>query len=135
MAKTRTLYKTDIFIDTIPIGWTKEISFEADYGNNQEPTHSGRMTRNSRFPGCEITINKLTKFDPAEENAVLAAIDKLAEQGGTVTMVTKEPLGTLVINAYGCRPDSEEWTNEADEFLETEFSLQGESWDREFRRN
>ena len=133
MARTNVLYKTDIFIDKQPIGWAKEVSFEADYGNQQEPTHSGRMTRNSRFPGCEITITKLTKFDVVEESAVLAAIDKLAIQGGDVTMITKEPLGTLVINAYGCRPDSEEWTNEADEFLEMEFTLQGEEWDRQFR--
>lgn len=133
MARTRTLWKTDIFINKVPIGWTKEISFKADYGNQQEPTHSGRMTRNSRFPGCEITINKLTKFDPVEENAVLGAIDVLAERGGTITMITKEPLGTLVINAYGCRPDSEDWTNEADEFLESEFTFQGEEWDREYR--
>lgn len=135
MAKTNVLYKTDIFIDKVPIGWAKEVTFEADYGNQQEPTHSGRMTRNSRFPGCEITINKLTKFSVDEESAVLAAIDKLALQGGTVTMITKEPEGTLVINATGCRPDSEEWTNEADEFLEVEFTLQGEEWTREFRKD
>lgn len=135
MAKTRTLYKTDIYINKVPIGWTKEISFEADYGNQQEPTHSGRMTRNSRFPGCKITIKKLTKFDPVQENAVIRAIDSLALSGGTVTMITKEPKGTLVINAFGCRPDSEEWTNEADEFLETEFSLEGEEWTREFKKS
>lgn len=130
---TRTLYKTDIYINKIPIGWAKEVSFDIDYSNQQEPTHSGRMTRNSRYPGIEITINKLTKFDPVEENAVLDAINSLAERGGTVTMITKEPLGTLIINAYGVRPDSEKWTNEADEFLETEFTLQAEEWDREYR--
>ncbi len=133
MATSQTLYKTDILINKVPVGWAKEISFDIDYGNEQEPTHSGRLTHNSKFPGCEVTINKLTKFDAVEENVFLEAIDSLAEQGGTVTMITKEPLGTLVINAYGCRPDSEEWTNEADEFLEVELTLQGESWDREFR--
>ena len=133
MATSQTLYKTDILINKVPVGWAKEISFDIDYGNEQEPTHSGRLTHNSKFPGCEVTINKLTKFDAVEENVFLEAIDSLAEQGGTVTMITKEPLGTLVINAYGCRPDSEEWTNEADEFLEVELTLQGESWDREYR--
>ena len=133
MATSQTLYKTDILINKVPVGWAKEISFDIDYGNEQEPTHSGRLTHNNKFPGCEVTINKLTKFDAVEENVFLEAIDSLAEQGGTVTMITKEPLGTLVINAYGCRPDSEEWTNEADEFLEVELTLQGESWDREFR--
>lgn len=133
MATSQTLYKTDILINKVPIGWAKEISFDIDYGNEQEPTHSGRLTHNSKFPGCEVSITKLTKFDAVEENIFLEAIDSLAEKGGTVTMITKEPLGTLVINAYGCRPDSEEWSNEADEFLEVELTLQGESWDREFR--
>lgn len=133
MASSQVLYKTDILINKVPIGWAKEISFDIDYGNEQEPTHTGRMTHNSKFPGCEISISKLTKFEAVEENQFLDAIDLLAEQGGTVTMITKEPLGTLVINAYGCRPDSEEWTNAADEFLEIELTLQGESWDRTFK--
>ncbi|RAP49741.1 MAG: hypothetical protein BZ138_07280 [Methanosphaera sp. rholeuAM270] len=133
MAKSQTLYKTDILIEKQPIGWAKEISFDIDYGNEQEPTHTGRMVHNSKFPGCEIQITKLTKFESVEENVFLDTIDKLAEEGGTVTMITKEPLGTLVINAYRCRPDSENWSNNADEFLEIELTLQGESWDREFR--
>ena len=133
MASSQTLYKTDILINKVPIGWAKEISFDIDYGNEQEPTHSGRLTHNSKFPGCEISISKLTKFDAVEENVFLDAIDSLAEQGGTVTMITQEPLGKLVINAYGCRPDSEEWTNAADEFLEIELTLQGESFDRTFK--
>ena len=48
-------------------------------------------------------------------------------------MITKEPLGTLVIQAYGCRPDSEEWSNEADQFLEVDVTLQAESFKREFK--
>lgn len=130
---TKTLYQTDIFIDKQPVGWAKEISFDIDYGNEQEPTHSGRMTHNSKFPGCEISITKLTKFESLEENQFIAAIDKLAEQGGIVTMITKEPNGTLIINAYECRPDSEQWSNNADEFIEIELTLQAESFDREFR--
>lgn len=133
MATSQTLYKTDILINKTPVGWAKEISFDIDYGNEQEPTHTGRLTHNSKFPGIEISINKLTKFDAVEENLFLEAIDSLAESGGTVTMITKEPGGTLVINAYGCRPDSEEWSNEADQFLEVDITLQGESFDREFR--
>lgn len=133
MASSQTLYKTDILIDKVPVGWAKEISFDIDYGNEQEPTHTGRMTHNSKFPGCEISISKLTKFESVEENVFLEAIDLLAEQGGTVTMITKEPLGTLVINAYRCRPDSEQWTNAADEFLEIELTLQAESFDRTFK--
>ncbi len=130
---TKTLYQTDIFINKQPVGWAKEISFDIDYGNEQEPTHSGRMTHNSKYPGCEISITKLTKFESVKENQFIDAIDTLAEQGGTVTMITKEPGGTLVINAYDCRPDSEQWSNNADEFLEIELTLQGESFDREFR--
>lgn len=133
MATSQTLYKTDILINDNPVGWAKEISFDIDYGNEQEPTHSGRMTHNSRFPGCEIQITKLTKFEAVEENLFLSTIDSLAEQGGKVTMITKEPMGTLVITAYGCRPDSENWSNNADEFLEIELTLQAESWVREFR--
>lgn len=133
MPSAETLYRTDILINKQPVGWAKEISFDIDYANEQEPTHSGRMTHNSKFPGCEIQITKLTKFEALEENAFIEAIDVLAREGGTVTMITKEPLGTLIINAYNCRPDSEQWSNAADEFLEIELTLQGESWDREFR--
>lgn len=128
-----TLYQTDIFINKIPIGWAKEVSFDIDYGNEQEPTHSGRLTHNSKYPGCEISITKLTKFESIKENTFLMTIDALAEAGGTVTMITKEPYGTLIINAYGCRPDSEQWTNNADEFLEIELTLQAESFDRVFK--
>ena len=127
------LYKTDILINKVPVGWAKEISFDIDYGNEQEPTHSGRLTHNSKYPGCEIQITKLTKFESVKENLFIEAIDTLSREGGTVTMITKEPDGTLYINAYGCRPDSEQWTNGADEFLEIELTLQGESFDREFR--
>lgn len=130
---SQTLYRTDIAIEGKPVGWAKEISFDIDYGNEQEPTHSGRMVHNSKFPGCEISISKLTKFDAVSENEFIAAIDYLAEQGGKVSMVTTEPEGTLIINAYKCRPDSEQWTNAADEFLEIELTLQGESWDRTFK--
>ena len=133
MVNSQTLYKTDIMINKVPIGWAKEVSFDIDYGNEQEPTHSGRMTHNSKFPGCEVSITKLTKFDAVQENLFIQAIDTLRDIGGTVTMITKEPLGTLIINAYGCRPDSEQWSNEADAFVEVELSLQGESWDREYR--
>ena len=133
MAASQTLYKTEIFINQTEIGWAKEISFDIDYGNEQEPTHTGRMTHNSKFPGCEIQISKLTKFDHVTENEFISAIDSLAEQGGTVTMTTREPGGTLVINALRCRPDSEQWTNAADEFLEIELTLQGEEWTRTFK--
>lgn len=133
MAGSQVLYRTDILIDTVPVGWAKEISFDIDYGNEQEPTHSGRMTHNSKFPGCEIQITKLSKFEAVDENTFLNAIDKLSSEGGTVTMITKEPLGTLVINAYNCRPDSENWSNEADAFLEIELTLQAESFDRTFK--
>lgn len=129
---TETLYKTTIYIDQVPIGWAKEIDFEADYNNNDEATHSGKMVRNSRYPGCDITITKLTKFDSTDEQAFVDVIDKLAVEGGTVTMITKEPRGTLTIHAYNCRPDSENWTNEADEFFEIELSLKAESFDRIF---
>ena len=130
---TQTLYKTEIMIDGKPVGWAKEISFDIDYGNEQEPTHTGRMVHNSKFPGCEVSISKLTKFEAVAENEFIEAIDSLAINSGTVTMITSEPGGTLVITAYNCRPDSEQWTNAADEFLEIELTLQGESWTRAFK--
>lgn len=131
MVKT-TLYKTDIYIDKVLVAWAKEVEFEADYNVQDEETHSGKMVHSSRYPGCDITITKLTKFESVKEQLYLDAVDKLAVSGGTVTMITKEPLGSLVITAYNCRPDSETWTNEAGEFLENELSLKAESFERNF---
>lgn len=132
MTRTQTIYKSTIYIDKTAIGWVKEVSFDLDYENEQEATHDGKMTRNTRYPGGEITINKLTKFQEVDENAFLSAIDSLAEQGGTVTMTAKEPNGTLVINAYGVTMDSENWSNEANQFLEIETTMQCEEVERYF---
>lgn len=130
--KTKTLNKTTLYVNKVLVGWVKEVEFELDYENEQEATHDGKMTRNTRFPGGEITLNKLTKFDAVEENAFLAAFDSIAEEGGTITMTTKEPRGMLTVNAYGVTMDSEDWTNEANQFLEVECTLQAEEIERYF---
>ncbi|MCD8211192.1 MAG: hypothetical protein LUC37_06595 [Prevotella sp.] len=126
------LYNTTIFVDSVPVGWAKSIDFSIDYNNQDEETHSGKIVRNSLSPGVEIEISKLSKFDPSSENDLLDAFDTLGLSGGTVTMITNEPGGNLIINAYDCRMDEEEWNNEAGEFFEMTFNLVGESFVRYF---
>jgi hypothetical protein len=116
----------------VTVAYAKEVSFDIDYNNQQEDTHSGRMTHASQYPGVQVTINKLTKFEHSDENQFLAAICMLRDRGGTVTMITKEPNGQLVIKAMDCRPDSEEWSNEAGNFVEVDLTLQAESLTRGF---
>ncbi|WP_455644830.1 hypothetical protein [Methanosphaera sp.] len=130
--KTQTLYDTTLFIDGVPIFWSTEIEFTGEYEAEKEKTHSGTMTKTNSQPGCSIDITKYTKFNASQENALLAAIDKLAVEGGTVTMVVREPASSFVINAYGVRPDEESYSNNPGEFLETSLSLQGESFERYF---
>ena len=133
--KLKSIYNSKLYIDRVPIGWVKEISFELDYENEQEATHDGKMTRNTRFPGGEITFTKLSKYEHVSEQQFLAALDNLAEFGGTVTMTSNEPKGLLIINGYGTTMDKEEWTNEANQFLEIEVTMQAAEIDREFKEH
>lgn len=126
------MYNTKIYVDSVAVGWAKEVTFTVDYNNQDEETHSGKMVRNSLNPGCEIEITKLSKFETTNENTFLEAIDNLGLVGGTVTMITTEPNGSLIFNAYNVRMDEEEWTNEAGEFFEMTFNLVGESFERYF---
>jgi hypothetical protein len=128
--KTQTLYDTTLFIDGVPVSWATEVEFTGEYESEKEKTHSGTMTKTNTQPGCSIDITKYTKFNANSENSLLDAIDKLAVQGGTVTMVVREPQASFVINAYGCRPDEETYTNNPGEFLEIGINLVGESFER-----
>lgn len=133
--KREVLYNTQIFMDDLLVGWVSEISYEFDYENQQKTTHSGRMTMNSPYPGVEVSMTKLTKCEVIDENRWLDVVDKAAIEGVTITMISKMPKGTVVVSAYRCRPDSEEWSNEAAEFMEIEGSYQGEDFERYFIKN
>lgn len=133
--KREVLYNTQIFMDNLLIGWVSEISYEFDFENQQQTTHSGRMTMNSPYPGVEVSMTKLTKCEVVDENRWLDVVDKAYLEGVTITMISKQPQGTVVVAAYRCRPDSEEWTNEAAEFMEIEGSYQGEDFERYFIKN
>lgn len=129
------LYNTQILFDKIPVGWVSELSYSFDYENQQQTTHSGRLTMNSPYPGVEVTITKLTKCEVIEEEQWLEVVDKAASEGITITMISKQKNGTVVVHAYGCCPDSEEWSNTAGEFMEIETTFQGEDFDRYFIKN
>lgn len=133
--KREVLYNTQIFMDDLLVGWVSEISYEFDYENQQKTTHSGRMTMNSPYPGVEVSMTKLTKCEVIDENRWLDVVDKASIEGVTITMISKMPKGTVVVSAYRCRPDSEEWSNEAAEFMEIEGSYQGEDFERYFIKN
>lgn len=127
---TEHLYGTSLLINNTAIGFSQEIEFTADHNLKDEDTHSGHINGTDDDPACEISIKRFNTFETNNEQAILNAIDTLSDVGGTVTMITKKPNGTLVINAYNVMTDQETFTNNKSDLFEESFKLKGTSWER-----
>lgn len=122
-----TLYDVSLFVEGTPILWSTDVEFTFEYEADKVKTNSGKITVNDRNPGVSIDITKHTKFNVEQENRVIDAIKYLATYGGTVSMVMREPTGTLCINAYECVPDEQGLSSTPGELLEHTISLVGSS--------
>lgn len=122
-----TLYDVSLFVEGTPVMWSTDVEFTFEYEADKVKTNSGKITVNDRNPGVSIDITKHSKFNAEQENRVIDAIKYLATYGGTVSLVMREPNGTLCINAFECVPDEQAFSSTPGELLEHTISLVGSS--------